>query len=276
MAIKKILLPISGDEDITPLADTAFHLATLFNASVEGVFAHYRRLNFPVGEGADYLALRDVLEQTQRSLDARSEQAQTTYDSWARRYAGVKSTYFGTEGHTETTFARRGWLSDLCVIGTTRQYDTQYWHDVRDALLFRSGRPVLVAPGPAGAEASFDKVLVAWKEGIEAARAVGAAQPFIARAREVHVVSIGNDDDTRVALKDIEDYLRLHHADVSGEMLPTGGRRVGEVLLDKSEAIGRALLVMGAYSHSRWQERIFGGVTEFILHESTSPVLLMH
>jgi nucleotide-binding universal stress UspA family protein len=50
----------------------------------------------------------------------------------------------------------------------------------------------------------------------------------------------------------------------------------GEVLLDKSEAIGRALLVMGAYSHSRWQERIFGGATEFILHESTSPVLLMH
>ncbi len=33
---------------------------------------------------------------------------------------------------------------------------------------------------------------------------------------------------------------------------------------------------MGAYSHSRWQERVFGGATEYIFNEARTPVLMMH
>ena len=35
-------------------------------------------------------------------------------------------------------------------------------------------------------------------------------------------------------------------------------------------------LVMGAYSHGRWRETLFGGVTRFMLGELGIPVLLAH
>jgi nucleotide-binding universal stress UspA family protein len=40
--------------------------------------------------------------------------------------------------------------------------------------------------------------------------------------------------------------------------------------------MGADLLVMGAYSHHRVRERIFGGVTETMLFRSTLPVLMYH
>jgi nucleotide-binding universal stress UspA family protein len=33
---------------------------------------------------------------------------------------------------------------------------------------------------------------------------------------------------------------------------------------------------MGAYSHYRWREKVFGGVTESVLQEMHAPVLMAH
>ena len=39
---------------------------------------------------------------------------------------------------------------------------------------------------------------------------------------------------------------------------------------------GADLLLMGAYSRPRLRERIFGGVTEYMLHKTSLTVLLYH
>ncbi|MBT5558364.1 MAG: universal stress protein, partial [Proteobacteria bacterium] len=36
------------------------------------------------------------------------------------------------------------------------------------------------------------------------------------------------------------------------------------------------LMVMGAYSHSRLRETMFGGVTEYMLNRANIPVLMLH
>ncbi len=46
------------------------------------------------------------------------------------------------------------------------------------------------------------------------------------------------------------------------------------VILNYLTDAGADLLVMGAYSHSRLRERAFGGVTNTILHQMTTPVLM--
>jgi nucleotide-binding universal stress UspA family protein len=43
---------------------------------------------------------------------------------------------------------------------------------------------------------------------------------------------------------------------------------VATALLNICEATGSRLLVTGAYGHSRWRERLFGGVTEALLQEA--------
>lgn len=49
---------------------------------------------------------------------------------------------------------------------------------------------------------------------------------------------------------------------------------VGNALLSRAADRDVDLLVMGAYSHARWAERILGGVTRTVLSTMTVPVLM--
>jgi len=53
------------------------------------------------------------------------------------------------------------------------------------------------------------------------------------------------------------------------------GNSIEETLAAEVARVGAGLLVMGAYSHSRLREFLFGGVTRFMLDEMTAPPLLI-
>jgi nucleotide-binding universal stress UspA family protein len=74
----------------------------------------------------------------------------------------------------------------------------------------------------------------------------------------------------------VENYLQLHFAELRSEIIAPSGKNIGETLISTCETRGSALLVMGAYSQWRWQERVFGGVTEYVLREARTPVLMAH
>jgi nucleotide-binding universal stress UspA family protein len=119
--------------------------------------------------------------------------------------------------------------------------------------------------------------VIAWKESIEAARAVAAAQPFLRQARDVHILAVGEGDAGAALLRDVEQYLQLHYGEVRSEVIPQDLREdVADTLLDRAQALGGALIVMGAYSYWRWREQVFGGVTESMLARARSPVLMVH
>ena len=47
-------------------------------------------------------------------------------------------------------------------------------------------------------------------------------------------------------------------------------------LLSRAADLRADLIVMGAYGHSRWSERILGGATRGVLQSMTAPVLMSH
>ena len=77
------------------------------------------------------------------------------------------------------------------------------------------------------------------------------------------------------SLQEAEEYLSLHYNEVRSEIATGESHEVGKLLLAEAYRLG-ALLVMGAYSHWRWRERLLGGITEYVLRESNIPVLMMH
>jgi nucleotide-binding universal stress UspA family protein len=52
--------------------------------------------------------------------------------------------------------------------------------------------------------------------------------------------------------------------------------RIADALLDRTEALGSELLVMGGYGHARMHEQLLGGVTRDVLAQSRVPVLMTH
>lgn len=62
-------------------------------------------------------------------------------------------------------------------------------------------------------------------------------------------------------------------AQVRDEITPLA---VGEALLNAASDHAADLVVMGAYGHARWAERLFGGVSRTLLSSMTVPVLMSH
>lgn len=79
----------------------------------------------------------------------------------------------------------------------------------------------------------------------------------------------------RSHLEALQAWLGLHGvqagARVEGTSLP-----IAETLLSRAADLGSDLIVMGAYGHARWAERLMGGATRGLLHAMTVPVLMSH
>jgi nucleotide-binding universal stress UspA family protein len=174
-------------------------------------------------------------------------------------------------------FARRALCADLMVLGQRDEDDPAVGElpaDFLPGVLVQSGRPALVLPHAVNVAPLGGQVLVAWKETREAARAVSAALPWLQRARQVHVLSYGEEADA--SLRSIERYLKAHGVAATCH---DGGPELGDAgnqVLSRAADLGADLLVMGCYGHSRAREWVLGGVTRTLLQSMTLPVLMSH
>jgi nucleotide-binding universal stress UspA family protein len=145
-------------------------------------------------------------------------------------------------------------------------------------LVMQAGRPLFIAPDNAS-WLDLRSVLVAWKDTLEARRAIADSLPMLRKAREVTVAEIVEAGDSRPAavsrVRDVVAWLSRHGVSAS-ELVP---ERSGDVIaqLDGIAAdVGAGVVVAGAYGHSRFRELILGGMTEHLITQSKRCVLLSH
>ncbi len=140
-------------------------------------------------------------------------------------------------------------------------------------LLMEAGRPVLVVP-PDLPHVSGARVVVAWKDGPAARRAVAFALPFLRNAAHVHIATVG-EHARREGGEDVAAHLTRHGAAVATHYLRSD-KTEGDEVLRFASAQEADLIVMGAYGHSRLREWMFGGVTRHILRRSPVCCLMCH
>ena len=75
-------------------------------------------------------------------------------------------------------------------------------------------------------------------------------------------------------VKDLARHLARYDVEVNVRTISSNGGDVGTVLLDTATELSADLLVLGAYSHARFTEAIFGGVTRRVLREAKVPTLM--
>jgi len=73
---------------------------------------------------------------------------------------------------------------------------------------------------------------------------------------------------------DIALYLARHGARVEVEQVLSQGSRVADIILSFARDHGMDLIVIGAYSHARSVEMLFGGVTRTLLKLAPVPLLM--
>jgi nucleotide-binding universal stress UspA family protein len=145
--------------------------------------------------------------------------------------------------------------------------------DALHAVLFDSGRPVLIAPQKAP-ETIGTRICLGWNGTAESASAVSAALPWLQRAEAVRILSAEGYQRRGPSAPDLAAYLALHGIDADIEMFGPRGGTVGAGLLAAAADFGCDLLAMGAYSHSRLRQLILGGVTRHVLEHARLPVMM--
>jgi nucleotide-binding universal stress UspA family protein len=147
-----------------------------------------------------------------------------------------------------------------------------------ERLLMASGVPMLIIPDGWKSETIGNKILVGWNASREARRAMADAMPFLSTAQLVTVLVVDPtkraDEHGEEPGADIALYLARHGAQIDVEQVASNGSPISEVILSRAVDRGVDLIVIGAYSHARWAEIIFGGVTRTLLTQMPVPVLV--
>ncbi|MBR0709922.1 universal stress protein [Bradyrhizobium liaoningense] len=147
-------------------------------------------------------------------------------------------------------------------------------------LVMQVGRPLLVVPDRVN-WLDLRSVLVAWKDTAEARRAVADSLPMLRKARDVTIVEIPEQGDDRssvmAGVADVAAWLARHGITATARVSEAARNEPAAVQLEKVAGdVGAGLIVAGAYGHSRFRELILGGVTQYLVTQSTRCVLLSH
>jgi nucleotide-binding universal stress UspA family protein len=142
-----------------------------------------------------------------------------------------------------------------------------------EAVLFESGRPLLIVP-PEPARSLGETVVIAWNNSTETARTVAFAAPFLREAKRIVVLMVEGWSVPGPSGEQLAASLRRRGLQVETIMSPRDRRNDGETILARSQALGADLLVKGAYTQSRLRQMIFGGATAHILAHAAIPVLM--
>jgi nucleotide-binding universal stress UspA family protein len=167
--------------------------------------------------------------------------------------------------------------ADLVIVGGPRPGGLPSdWS--AESLLLATGVPFLLLPEP-WAGFSAEHVVVAWNASREARRAIADALPFIVGAQSVTVLVVDSRKNPRHGEEpgaDVARYLARHGAKVAVEQVQSHGEPIARIILAYAERHHTDLIVVGAYSHPRTTEMIFGGVTRSLLRDAAVPLLIAH
>ena len=286
MAIRKILLPLTGTAAGESALTTALMAARIWNAHVTAMHVRVdsRDVAPLAGEGLSGAMIEEMMSATEKESGDRANAVRHMFERFvtaqnvqvaeARPNAGAATASFASvTGREEDLVAQQARLADLTVVPHPEAGADVSSSDALHAVLFDSGRPVLIAPHTAPVTLGT-RVCLGWNGTAESAAAVLAALPWLQQAEAVRILFADGYQRRGPSAQDLAAYLLLHGVRAEPVTFHGVGNSVGAGMLSVAKDFRCDLLAMGAYSHSRLRQLILGGVTRHVLENATIPVMM--
>lgn len=256
MAYKDILVHLDGSPDCSARVLLAASLAREHKAHLTGLYvvshAHYQ----PEDEGAEADSAAVRADFQARTAEAGVSAECLTSDAGV---SGVASADI-LIGHA--------YHKDLVVVGIHG--------DIPERVARGAGCPVLVVPRN-GTFGSSERILVAWRNGRESARALKDAIPFLEKAAHVTVLEVTapGEANTPTSAAEACRYLERHGIKAAADVV-AAEIAVGDMLINEAWEERCDLLVMGALSNGAKGGLKFGAVARHVFDHMPVPVLISH
>jgi nucleotide-binding universal stress UspA family protein len=284
MTIRTITLPVRGDNKGNNVLAHAAVLARRFGAHVSVLHCRPRPVDLlPYGVPVPSFMREQIAESASKLAD---EEEQLLYAEFQELIAGmgltegvpgsggVTASWQEASGRQIDVLKRYGRLADMiCVPKPDR--DRNLGANTLKSALFSSGRPVMMCPPREGVPDTLcEHVAVGWNGSVEASRAVALSMPLIEGAKDVTVLTAGEEVHGATS-EGLIDYLALRGVTARLRTFAAHGS-VGENLLEEAAGSGADTLIMGAYGDSHERETVFGGNTQMVIDHAMMPVVLVH
>ena len=269
-----VLLPV--DRPAGALIDCAASVATLFEAHLDGIACVYQAMNPMIASEAAAVVMA-------AEYQTGVEQASVVLDQFeiVTRRLGIahdaKSTFDVSYAATRT-LTQMSRLYDLNIVAQPDRSNPSQTDFLSEAVLFGSGRPMLMVPYITQAPIKTDCVLICWDGGIPAARAAHDAMPFLRKAKTIDIVAVNEKEDAASEASSAALIAHLARRDLSATpyRITADGPNIHNAILSLAADNNTDLIVMGGYGHSRLREFILGGTTRGMFKSLTVPALISH
>jgi nucleotide-binding universal stress UspA family protein len=286
---KSIFVPFTSNGDQTGALAFAASLATASDAKATAVFSSKSltlldlALRSQVGDmyiNHGYAAAQELSDKHYK--DQYERRAKAGGDWFAAQKAKLKNGKTLTLGEPLELFDEGAeQIRDECAFHdiTVASFDLglTIYDDVITGALFSTGRPlVLIKSFEANRKISDLTVTLAWKPSPPMLNAQWQSMPILQAAKRVLLVGIMEKGrDERADFDRFTAYLGTHKIKAEPHYVTEKGYAPEQIeAFSKSE--GSDLLVMGAYSHSRMRQLIFGGMTQYFLDNKVCNLFLSH
>jgi nucleotide-binding universal stress UspA family protein len=285
--MRSILVPIEDSPSVDSQLEAAALVAEIFNAHIDGATPSWLMGLLPV-EGAldpvaavgpsDWLSAEKweaQIAESERRFREFVERRGIAWEDPLQPTDHPTANWLKAPGSVDRVTSELARLYDLTVLGRPVRTSSTPRAALLEAVLFESGRPILVTP-PTPPQRLGDVILIAWNGSTESARAITCAWPLLAQAQRVVVLSVEGGMVNGPNAGEVERALRRDGIAADATGVRPNGLTTGEAILKEAADQGADLLVKGAYTHSRLRQMIFGGATRHILQEANLPVLMSH
>lgn len=284
MAIKHILVPLTGESNAAHVVICALKLAQRLSAHITVTDTAGDPRMFIGVDPTDGIASVEVYRLLEEVQENKRAQARKSFDEAVAitkvaivdKLPGTGSSAGWFDGRTVrgATVTTLGRLADLVVVNRPGDKGGVSDHEAIEIAVFSERRPVLIVPP--GAPEIGQHAAIAWNGSVEAADAVERSLDLLAPGSTLTIIQVGDIRPGGAPAKDLMAYLGWHGLTSELRQVADQPQATGKLILKTAQAAGAGLLIMGAYTHSRLRERLLGGVTNHVLKKAGIPVLLAH
>jgi len=277
MSYKTILAILDTPENAEIATDFAFALAETHGGHVVGLHAEIISavplvVPMEIPDPAAVQALQDMARDEARAIEQRFRgvaQHKSNSFEWANFSSSI--------GYGSQPLLEHARSADLVLAVQPDPAKPSDAHVDVESFIFESGRPLLLIPYIFRQPKPIKRVLIGWNGSREVARATFDAMPFLEAAESVEIFSVEPLDSdghghhvtgAAIAATLVRHGVKAHHK------VQESADKAAAVIENRLSDSSIDLLVMGAYTHSRLWQMIFGGTTRTLLHSMTALTLL--
>jgi nucleotide-binding universal stress UspA family protein len=279
MTYRNILVHVDNTKAARTRIAAAVALASRFKCGLTGVFLRSESYPkyviadaiLPPAGGVLELAIAERTEQVCKANAA----ARAVFEE-AVRDSHIPFWWITVNGDSEAELIACARRHDLAILPP--EMKTEFGERTIKAaqIGMASGGPVLVLKH-GGFPIDFGKkILVAWNDSRESARALRDAWPFLAAAEEITFLTVSHR-----AERELDDVMQRHlhaHGCKYARLVVDRGdpESIGDLIKLQVAETGADMVVLGLYGHSRLYELVLGGVSKDLLQDPPMPMLVSH